>query len=130
MNLNKQYQEMMNMNTNYQDVMDEKSPEDTKKVAFSKRTTAKFRSMDFTSQSLGRINSKISSEGINSKHLYQDHNNINKEWGKQHQDVLADLKEASLEGGNSISLSPQRTMIPDLTPNPGNKIQTLKKSRI
>jgi len=28
--------------------------------------------------------------------------------------MLADLKEASLEGGNSISLSPQRSMMPDL----------------
>ena len=39
--------------------MNEKSPIDNKGVAFSKRTTAKFRSMDLTSQSLGRINSKL-----------------------------------------------------------------------
>lgn len=55
---------------------------------------------------------------------------MGKEWGKKHQEMLADLKEASLEGGNSISLSPQRSMLPDLTPNQANKIQTLKKSRI
>lgn len=42
---------------------------------------------------------------------------MGKEWGKKHQEMLADLKEASLEGGNSISLSPQRSMLPDLTPN-------------
>lgn len=50
--LNKQYQEMMQLNggiayTNGED--NESSPEYNKKVAFTKRTTAKFRSMDLTS---------------------------------------------------------------------------------
>lgn len=41
-----------------QDYENEKSPED-KKVSFAKRTTAKFRSMDLSSQSLNKINTKI-----------------------------------------------------------------------
>jgi hypothetical protein len=50
---------MMSTNTNYQEAMEEKSPEDNKRVAFSKRSAAKFRSMDLTSQSLNRINNKL-----------------------------------------------------------------------
>lgn len=50
------------MDPNYQEDMNEKSPADNKRVAFSKRSTAKFRSMDLTSQSLGRINSKLAEQ--------------------------------------------------------------------
>ena len=42
--------------------MNEKSPID-KGVSFSKRTTEKFRSMDLTSQYLGRINGKLHGNG-------------------------------------------------------------------
>ena len=51
-----------------------------------------------------------------------------KDWKEQ--EMLADLKEASMEGGNSISLSPQRSCLPDLNPTPGNKLQTLKKAKV
>ncbi len=116
----------MNMKSNFQDEMNEKSPEE-KRVPFSKRTTAKFRSMDLTSQSLNRINCKmqVDKSGQDGTGGRND-----KEWGKKQQEMLADLKEASLEGVNSISLSPQRSIMPDLNPNLANKIQTLKKSRI
>jgi len=43
----------------------------------------------------------------------------------QKQEILSDLQEASKEG-NSISLSPQRSLLPDMNPTPGSKIQTLK----
>lgn len=43
--------------------MNEKSPIDNKGVSFAKRTTAKFRSMDLTSQSLGRITGKLHGAG-------------------------------------------------------------------
>ena len=88
-------------------------------MQFAKRTAAKFRSMDLTSQSLNRITNKLS-----------DNKKMSKDWPGPQQDILADLKEASLEGGNSISLSPQRSAMPDLNSTPGTKIQTLKKSRI
>lgn len=52
-----QYQQQM-QNANFQEEMNEKSPID-KGVSFSKRSTAKFRSMDLTSQSLGRITNKF-----------------------------------------------------------------------
>ncbi len=41
--------------TNFQ----EESPEDSKRAGCPKRGVAKFRSMDLTSQSLGRINTKL-----------------------------------------------------------------------
>jgi predicted DNA binding CopG/RHH family protein len=59
--------------------MDEKSPEENKKVAFAKRSTAKFRSMDLTSKSLNRINNKIANEGT----VYQNQLHENKEWSKK-----------------------------------------------
>jgi hypothetical protein len=39
--------------------MNERSPEENKTSFAAKRATAKFRSMDLTSQSLGRINTKL-----------------------------------------------------------------------
>lgn len=43
---------------------------------------------------------------------------------------MADLKEASMEGGNSISLSPFRSHLPETQPPPMSKIQTLKKAKV
>ena len=51
------------MNSNFQEEMNERSPEDKKATFAAKRTTAKFRSMDLTSQSLGRINTKLAEAG-------------------------------------------------------------------
>lgn len=51
---------------------------------------------------------------------------------KQYQnerEELSDLKEASKEG-NSISMSPQRSGIPDMKPFPGNKMMSLKKTNV
>lgn len=67
--------------------MNEKSPID-KGVSFSKRTTAKFRSMDLTSQSLGRINGKLHGNGDGSDRSNYNPNfqesKMGKEWGKKH----------------------------------------------
>jgi len=52
-----------------------------------------------------------------------------KGWQKQIE-VMSDLKEASREGGNSISLSPQRSHQVQEQDIPSGKMQNLKKSTI
>lgn len=82
--------------------------------------SAKFRSLDISNYITDRVGHMRSEERppmkVEDKAKY---------W--QQQEMLTDLKEASKEGGNSISLSPQRNVLPGIAKN--QKIPTLKKSK-
>ena len=91
----------------------DKSPEISVKKSIQKRQSTKFRSMDITKSALNRAASLNNEEPLIQNPKNQD------ELSKQ--EMLSDLKEASKEG-NSISLSPPRSVVPEIKPNTGQKI--------
>jgi len=99
-----------NLNPKEEEKKDDPSPR-----SGNKKQAAKFRSMDFSSSgahSVSRTGSASKAHlnrGVRSKGtgLLEETPDL------KTQEVLSDLQEASREGGNSISLSPQRTQLID-----------------
>jgi hypothetical protein len=113
---------MINGQNDYQDTNGERSPMSAlkKDPAGNKRSTSKFRSMDLTNPNLTKIG-QIASENASKPGLskYQE---APHPVDSKNQEVLSDLREASMEGGNSISLSPMRSHLPGIQAPPMNKI--------